>query len=93
LDLNDHLWSGRPVTTTHDLNRPKVEKLIQENWWISQKDIAEKLNIGLPSVKEITAGLGYKKCMLDGYHASLHWNEDSRTGSMSKITHLLHKWG
>jgi hypothetical protein len=31
LYLNDQLWSGRPVTTTHDLKRQKSDKLIPEN--------------------------------------------------------------
>jgi hypothetical protein len=30
LNLNDQPCFGRPVTTTHDLNRQKVDKLIQE---------------------------------------------------------------
>jgi hypothetical protein len=30
LDLSDHLWSGRSVTATHDLNRQKVDELLRE---------------------------------------------------------------
>jgi len=31
LDLNDQPPSGRPVSAIHNLNRQKVDKLIQEN--------------------------------------------------------------
>jgi hypothetical protein len=31
LDLNDHLWPGRPVITTLYLNRQKFDELIQDN--------------------------------------------------------------
>jgi len=46
------------VCATHDLNRQKVKELIEENQQISQREIVEKLNIGLASVREIIAGLG-----------------------------------
>jgi len=53
MDMNDQLQSGRPVIATHYLNRNKVDKLLQENQWISQTTITEKLNFGLSSVSEI----------------------------------------
>ena len=53
--------SGRPVTTTHHLNRQKINKLIKKTWRFSETAIAKKLNIGLVCVNEITAGLAYKK--------------------------------
>jgi hypothetical protein len=56
----DQPRSRRPVTITYDLHRDKV-KLIQENWQISQRSIAEKSNTCLPGVNEITPGSGYKK--------------------------------
>jgi hypothetical protein len=51
LGLSDHLCSGRPVTTTHNLSRQKVGELIQENQKISETVIAEKLNTGSASVR------------------------------------------
>jgi biotin operon repressor len=63
LALNNQPQSGKPVGATHNFNRQKFNELIQENHRISQKAIAQKLNIGLASVNEIIAGLGYKKVL------------------------------
>jgi Trp operon repressor len=40
------------------LNRQKVKELIEENQQISQREIVERLNTGLASVRVIIAGLG-----------------------------------
>jgi hypothetical protein len=56
LDLNDQLWSGRQVGAAHNLN----------NEFLRQPR-AEKLSVGLTSVSEMTACLGYEnKCVLSG---------------------------
>jgi hypothetical protein len=74
LDLNDQPPSGRPASATHNLNRQKVDELIQENRRISQRAIAEKLNIGLTSVNDIITllqfGLQKSVCSMDA--ASAH---------------------
>jgi hypothetical protein len=36
LDLNDQLLPGRPVTTTHNLNKQEVNELIQENEFLGE---------------------------------------------------------
>jgi hypothetical protein len=58
LGLNYQLQFGRPVSATHDLNRQKVKEFMEENQQISQRELVEKLNTGLASVREIIAGLG-----------------------------------
>jgi hypothetical protein len=54
-------WSGMSVGATHNFNRQKYDKLIQENQSVSLKAITGELNIGLARAKEIIAALGYKK--------------------------------
>ena len=61
LDPNDQLWSKRPVSATHYLNRQEADRLIKKNQRISLTAMAEKLNIGVSSVSETVAGLGHKK--------------------------------
>jgi hypothetical protein len=53
--------SGRSDSSTHYVNRQKVDELIHKNRRITQRAIAEKLNIGLSRVNETIAGLAYKK--------------------------------
>ena len=89
LDLNDQPQSGRPISATHNLNRQKV---IQENWHISQTTIVEMLNIGLPmSMRLLHVWVTKLVCMM-GIAYVYTWNEDSNTGSTSALTHLLWKW-
>jgi biotin operon repressor len=61
LSLNYQLQSGTPLIATHGLNRQKVNRLIQQNQQISQRGLAEKLNIGVATVREIIAGWGYTR--------------------------------
>ena len=62
LALNDWPQSGSHVTATHNLNRQKFNKFIQDNQQTSQRAIAKKnLSIILVTVNEFIAGLGYKK--------------------------------
>jgi hypothetical protein len=59
LDLNAHLWYGRTVTLTHDLNRQQINSLFEEKYRIHQTDIAKKLNTGFASVNAFNAGLSH----------------------------------
>ena len=61
-DLNDQPWSGRPVTTTHYVNRQKLTNLLEKKKLKNFSDShSRKLNIGLSCVNEITTGLTLKK--------------------------------
>lgn len=59
VDLNDHFQSGSPVTAVHNLNSQKSQTFSRK-----LMDFGEihsgKANIGLISVIEIIAGLGYE---------------------------------
>ena len=60
------------ITATHYVNGRKVNKHIKKN---SQTAIAEKLNLGLVHVEEITAVLAYKK---------VHWMDAVSTRALKK---------
>lgn len=61
MDPNDQPRTGSFATTTHDLNRQIVVELISNYRRIYQRAVAEKLSIGLASVNEIIAGLGFAR--------------------------------
>jgi hypothetical protein len=41
LNLNDHLWSGRPVAATRNLNMQKFNEIIEESGRKSTLDLSE----------------------------------------------------
>lgn len=69
----------------------KIRQTYSRKSKCSQKAIAGKLNIGLATAMEITADLGYKKCVLDEATSAYAQNEDSKTGSMLVTTCSLQK--
>jgi len=88
LDLNDQPTSGRPASANHNLNRQKTDKLIQENWLISQTAIEEKLNTGLASASD-TAAVWVTEMSASWVLCQLMLEMKSKTGSMALITHSI----
>ena len=76
LDLNDQPPSGRPVSAIHNLNRQKVDKRIQENWWISQTAKEEKLSTGLASDSDTAAIWVTGTVYLMGAMSPYVWHEE-----------------
>jgi hypothetical protein len=91
LGLNDQPLSGRPVSATYNLNRQKVDKLIQENWQISKRVSEEKLNIGFASVNDTAAvWVTRSVCLMGAVYLMLEMKR--KTGCIALITHSVWKW-
>ena len=60
-DLHDNERVGRSVTATTELNMQKVDRLIQDDRRITQRDIASIIGISQECVGHIIALLGYQK--------------------------------
>jgi hypothetical protein len=65
-----------PVSAIHNLNRQKDDKLIQENWWISQTSIEEKSNTRLASISDTAAVWVTGSVYLMGAVSHYAWNEE-----------------
>lgn len=59
--IGDQDQSGRPVTVTDEVHKPKVDDLVQGNRRIKQSEIAVALGISKERIQHILSELEYRK--------------------------------
>lgn len=61
LDIKDRARSGRPLSASRHENKDKINTMIRDNRFITQRALARDLNIGLARINVIIQDLGYQK--------------------------------
>ena len=59
--IQDEPRSGRPRTASTELNKERVDEIIQDDRHVTVDTIARTLGIGHNAVQEMTESLGYRK--------------------------------